>query len=295
MRTVWKTLAILVVTAIALLSASTGPAEEPSVIIKTTSGRQLSGALDARSTSEALVVRSAKGGITVRRPIRWSQVAKATLDGQPVELEALRDLAMKARGEPSGVRGQGSGVRRIELRGEAPATETSAPALAEVPRPQVTTISFDAFIANWDADVETDGLVLDVAPLDVDGFVVPVGGTVEVELYAPQRRVFHHAPLSGGDTLELVERWTRSLSADQIGSSGVRLRLPFGAVHPELDPEWLASWYGLVHVRLAIPGHGVFEDSRDGVRIRPWAPNRDNLEMHTGRRFLPTEGLGRHN
>src|SRR5207237_1020985 len=75
--------------------------------------------------------------------------------------------------------------------------------------------------------------------------------------------------------------------------SGVRLRLPFGAIHPELNPNWTASWYGLVHIRFSIPGHGVFEDSRDGVRIRPWAPNRDQLEMNTGQRFLPTENLGR--
>ena len=155
-------------------------------------------------------------------------------------------------------------------------------------------MSMDPYIANWDADVETDGLVVEVAPLDAYGTLVPASGTLEVELFAPQRRVFHHAPLSGGDTLELVERWTRALNAVDFGPRGVQVRLPYGAIHPELRPDWMASWYGLVHVRLTIPGHGVFEDSRDGVRIRPWAPNRDHLEMNTGRRFLPTERLGRH-
>jgi len=99
--------------------------------------------------------------------------------------------------------------------------------------------------------------------------------------------------MSGGDTLELVERWTRAIAPEDFGSSGVRLRLPFGAITPELQPNWTASSYGLVHMRLAIPGQGVYEDSRDGVRVRPFAPNRDRLEMKTGQRFLPTENLGR--
>jgi hypothetical protein len=107
--------------------------------------------------------------------------------------------------------------------------------------------------------------------------------------------VFDQAPKSGGDTLELVERWTRSIAPADMGPSGYRVRLPFGAIHPELSPDWLAWWYGLVHVRLAVPGDGVFDDSRDGVHIRPGAPNRDQLEMNTGRRFLPTENLGRRN
>jgi hypothetical protein len=178
---------------------------------------------------------------------------------------------------------------------QPPLLEELHPAVpAPLPR-EVVTIVFDAFIANWDADVETDGLVLDVAPLDAEGYIIPADGTLEVELFASQRRAFHHAPLSGGDTLELAERWTRAINPAELRPGGYRFRLPFGAVHPELDPDWLAYHYGLVHVRLAIPGHGVFEDSRDGIRIRPWAPNRDYLEMNTGRRFLPTERLGRHN
>jgi hypothetical protein len=154
-------------------------------------------------------------------------------------------------------------------------------------------LSLDAYVASWDADVELDGIVVELAPLSNAGQLVPASATAEIELFAPQRRVFHHAPRSGGDTLELAERWTRAIGPGDYGPAGVRLRLPFGAVHPELDPDWLAWWYGLVHVKLAVPGHGVLEASRDGVRLRPWAPNRDQLEMNAGRRFVPTEGLGR--
>jgi len=161
--------------------------------------------------------------------------------------------------------------------------------------PLVRTITFDVRIVNWDADVETDGLVVDLMPIDGDGFLTPVSGSVEVEFFAPQRRVFQHAPKSGGDTFERVERWTVPIDAADFTVNGVRLRLPFGAIHPEFDSDWFASPYGLVHVRLTSAGHGTFDASRDGVRVRPWAPNRDQLELHNYPRFLPTEAVGRHN
>ncbi|MEX2173467.1 MAG: hypothetical protein WD872_03840 [Pirellulaceae bacterium] len=64
-------------------------------------------------------------------------------------------------------------------------------------------------------------------------------------------------------------------------------------MHPEFDTDW--SGVGLVHVKFVAPGHGVFEDSRDAVRIRPFAPLRDQLQQKHMPRFLPTEGVSRHN
>ena len=166
----------------------------------------------------------------------------------------------------------------------------------ESPRARVAMVAFDARIANWDADLETDGLVIDVAPLDIDGQVVPVAGTLEVSLYARERRILDQAPNSGGDTTELVDRWSQPIVTSQrFTGYGTRLRLPFGAAHPELDSKWAVSPYGLVHLRFVVPGHGVFEDSRDGLRLRPFAPNRDRLEQSTGYRFLPVENLGQRN
>jgi hypothetical protein len=184
-------------------------------------------------------------------------------------------------------------LKKIELRGVvAPVSAEAEAAVEEVPA-RVAMVNFDPYIANWDADVETDGLIIDIAPLDGDGCLIPSNGTLTVELFGQQRRTLDLAPQSGGATLELVERWTREISAADFGPNGVRLKLPYGAIHPELRPDWLAWWYGLVHMRLAIPGQGVFEGSRDGVRMLPFSPNRDRLEMKTGERFLPTETLGR--
>ena len=257
----------------------------PAVSVQLRSGRTFTGRISNRST-DRLVLLKERGTIKIWRPIAWWEIAAVTIDGEAADIERLRDLALEAalrRGDES----QFSLPQAIAPEEQPVTTEVTSRLI-----PAVTTITFDAFVANWDGDVETDGLVVLLAPLDADGGLAAVSGTVEVEFFAPQRRTFHHAPQSGGDTLERVERWT--LQVQDYGPRGARLRLPFGAIHPELDQDWPANHYGLVHVRFSAAGHGVFEDSRDGVRIRPWSPNRDQLEMNTGRRFLPTEGLGRH-
>jgi hypothetical protein len=273
-------------------------AAESQLVIDVASGRQFRGTLDSASSNDQLVLRSEHAGITLRRPIRWERVTGATADGVPLDVAALRRKAAAqesgVRSQESEVKGQRSLLRKIEMRGDTPVkTASTQPEPLPEELPRVAMVAFDPSIANWDADVETDGVLIDVAPLDVNRRLVPISGTLEVELFAPQRRTLDLAPQSGGDTLELVERWTRAITPDDFGPSGVRLRLPFGAITPELQPNWTASYYGLVHVRLAIPGHGIFEDSRDAVRIRPFAPNRDRLEMKTGQRFLSTENLGR--
>lgn len=271
--------------------AAAAKAADPELVVDVASRRQFRGALDGASNSDHLVLRTEHAGIILRRPIRWERVTAATADGAPIEITALRKMAMSRHPAPTN---KPSLLTKIEMRSEAPPkyAPTEQQPVAEEP-PRVAMVAFDPAIANWDGDVETDGVLIDVAPLDINRRLIPVSGTLEVELYAQQRRTLDLAPQSGGATLELVERWTRAINPEDFGPSGVRLRLPFGAITPELQPNWTAWHYGLVHVRLSVPGHGVFEDSRDGVRVRPWAPNRDRLEMWTGQRFLSTENLGR--
>jgi hypothetical protein len=247
--------------------------------VQLTSGRIFTGLVDPRTNDERLVLRFERDGATLRRPIQWDRIVRALAGEQEIELARLREVAEAMKSE---VEGREPGIGNRE--GEAPAEPS-------VVAPHVSSIAIDPRLANWDGDVETDGLLIDVMPLDAEGYLVAASGLVEVELFAQQRRVFHHAPRSRGETLERVERWTASVEAEGFGPSGIRLKLPFGAVHPEFDLDWNAV--GLVHVKFTAPGHGIFEDSRDAVRIRPFAPLRDELQMSTGRRFVPTEGVGR--
>jgi hypothetical protein len=274
-----------------VLLAALAHGAESDIVVQVTSGREFRGRLDAASDDKQLVLRTVRDQVTLRRLIQWERVISAIVNGQPTDVAALRELAAHAQG--TGEQRQKIRARRIILQAADTANGNATPVTGEVAAPRVAMVAFDASIENWDADVETDGVVIDVTPLEQDRQLVPAAGTLEVELFAPQRRTLELAPTSGGQTLELVERWTRAIQPSDFTASGVRVRLPFGAITPELQPRWMASPYGLVHIRLAVPGHGVFEDSRDLVRLRPYAPNRDRLEMKTGQRFLPTENLGR--
>lgn len=264
------------------------PAEPPQLRVQLASGRTFTGAVDTRTNDERLVLRFERAGIVLLRPIAWEHVVSAAAGDEPIPADRIRPAALGMRSEAA----------MRESRFGEPAANPAPAASASLgdgplhsPPPLVTSITFDAQIANWDRDVETDGLLVELWPLSADGYLAPAGGTVEVELFAPQRRAFHHAPRSGGATIERVERWVRSVSPSDYTANGLRLKLPFGAVHPEFDLDWIGV--GLVHVKFAAPGHGVFESSYDGVRIRPFAPLRDRLELKGWPRFLPSEGVGR--
>jgi hypothetical protein len=279
------------VLAVAMVLSRCAEGHEPQVVLRVSSGREFQGTIDRSSTAQQLVLRTGRDGVTIRRPIAWQRIVRAAVDGAETDLAKLREIAAASQGTEDRQRE----ARRISIRSlAAPIAEPVEPLVAEIPPPQVRMLAFDAYVANWDGDVETDGLVVELTPLDSERYLLPVQGTVEVEFFAPQRRIqLDLAPMSGGDTVELVERWTVAVSPADFARGAARLRLPFGAIHPELNPNWTAWWYGIVHVRLAAPGYGVFEASRDSVRVRPFAPTRDQLEMNTGQRFLPTENLGR--
>ena len=74
-------------------------------------------------------------------------------------------------------------------------------------------------------------------------------------------------------------------------SDGYMLKLPYQSVHPEFDRE--INPFGLVHVRMAIAGHGVFEASSAMVRLRPYSSVRDHQQQWRGRRFFHQEMTGR--
>ena len=245
--------------------------------VRLASGRDFTASVDAR-TDEMLWLRFSSGGGHILRPIAWERVVAAQLDGQDVEMKELRGLCAR-------------------VKSDAPAKEILPPVVvvANAPPPfvvpAIASIRIDAWLANWDADVETDGICVQLQPRDENGDLVAVSGTGEVELFAARQRKYHEAPQSGGWMTELVQRWTEHVDAPQIGPSGILWRLPFAAVHPEFS-SGVDDW-GLVHVRLVVPGSGVFEQSLDGVRLRNWSPVRDGIYSQNGRRFFSTERTGR--
>jgi hypothetical protein len=252
------------------------------------SGRMVSGQIDPRSSDTHLWLVRGDEALSISRPIEWQRVVKAQrgetrLTRDEVKKQA-QELAAAVQKQPIELLPQPKwrGVFAAPAAPEQAATESAPP---------VRSLAVDAFHANWDSDVESDGLVVVVYPLDGYGQVTPVEGTLEVEVVAPEVRRFQDAPHGRGLTLERIAQWTVAIHAEDFTSGGARVQLPYQAIHPEFD--WKTLPQGLVHARLTVPGQGTFDATVDWVRLRPWSPLRDKMWRDTGRRFLPTEQTGR--
>jgi hypothetical protein len=251
---------------------------EAPLTVMLASGRSFAGEVDVQTSSEALVLRMQNGGATIRRSIRWSRIVSARVGNREF---ALAELPAEAG--------------RIATKFESvPIAAVASSYGAESPEsgaPRVASIAFDAALGNWDADVETDGLLVQLSASDAWGDLAPTSGTLQVELYAPVRQSFDLVPQGNGFTTNLIGRWTVPVRPEMFARGVAVVRLPFQALQPEFNTA--IYWYGLVNVRLAVPGSGVFERSQDGISLRPFAPVRDALQVNTGRRFLPSELTGR--
>jgi hypothetical protein len=249
-------------------------------------GRTLVGEVDSHSDARNLWLRRGDATTTIRRSIAWSQIASARVGERPLTVEQLRAAANAA---PPPVPRQaatatppGAGTLRTwRIPGVAAARETRPAAV-------VRSLDVDASLANWDADVEADGLVLSFAALDEFGAAASVDGTLEVELVGERL-----PPYSRGNAFPTLGRWTLAVDSatGETGGGYYRARLDFQAVHP--DFQLYLPRYALVHVRLSVPGQGTFDASQDGLSLRGFTPVRDRVEAAAGTRFLPNERTGR--
>jgi hypothetical protein len=149
------------------------------------------------------------------------------------------------------------------------------PGPAESQAKLVQFIELDAVAANWDQDAAWDGILLRIWPHDQEGRVVQVSGTLTAELVSDLHQ-------SGTVTCRLGH-WVRAVRSSDYGPDGFSLRLPYQAYTPErltntADSNHDIGWLGDVHVRFAVPGHGVFRSSTaTPIRLRRFSPARDRL------------------
>lgn len=258
-------------------------AAEP-IQVELKSGRSFTALVDSHSSEETLWLRFGKPGAYLYRPVAWHQISRGEYQGKHLAIPELRalvpEIATKGRPHPPA----------------EPAPKVSFPTPKErsriaAERARLVSVQFEAFLANWDGDVEADGIIVRLFPLADDGQLALVGGTLDVDLVTVRRRDFNQVPDGRGRTFDSIARWNVAVSPADIGASGAVLRLPFQAVQPEFDT--ITAPYGLVHLRYSAAGHGVFEASQDVVRIRPFAPLRDALQQSGESRFLNLERRGR--
>ena len=270
-----------------------GWAQSPATV-RLAGGRTFSAPVDPRTDTERLWLRFGSGATTILRPIAWSAVVDVVHDARRYSGAAFRELALQPSFATSAA--PNPNAPRLVHRADdgAPSAGGGGLRLWNVPTvreatpsaPPIATIAVDAILAQWDADVEFDGLIVSLAALDSEGIAVECRGTAEIELLGPAT-----APLTTGNGFPVLGRWTRAVTPETSGDGYARLRLEFQAFHPDWSRQLLR--HAMVHVRLHVPGRGTFESSVDAVPLRGYTPTRDYVEQAFGTRFLPNERTGR--
>jgi hypothetical protein len=265
-------------------------ADPEQIVVRLSSGRTFTAAVDMRTDSSRLWLRFDRSGVSVLRPVGWQSVETAWRNGRVLnaaELQEAIDELKSARLPREPV---------AEPTAETKATEEECweresprePLAAKDHKPAdvVRSIAIDASLAHWSGGVESDGILLRVSPLDADGNLIAASGTLEVDLFGDQ----YGSPTRGRD-YRVLGHWASRLEADQVTLEGAAVRLPFQAVSPDFAND--LSPYAVVHVRFSAPGHGTFEASTNPVRLRPYNGVRDRLQQAAGTRFFPNERTNR--
>ena len=265
-------------------------AAEDSITVRLISGRTFTAALDRRTDAGQLWLRFEEAGIELLRPIDWDRIVSVTAAGQKLTGREFRQLVEKVRKEIPPQPSLHDAKADIVMIGS---TETEQPPLvnrateiaATADTRRVVSLAIDARTVNWDENVEADGLLVHVYPLDADGAVVPVHGTLNVDLKAEQNGVNRQSQ-------PFVEagRWSEKVRPADFNAGGALYKLRFQSIHPEFDRS--IGSLGAVHACLTIPGQGTFEATADTVSLRSSSAVRHRLQMSTGRRFFSDERTG---
>ena len=274
-----------------LLCAIAAEAAE-TVSVIAASGRQFRGEVDPRTNEQALWLRSGKPQAFVRRPIAWSRIVEVTVGEKKHSADEFRQLIGSPDWQPANDAAPASPDSvAVTSPEELPLHQASswepAEAPADLPAP-IVSLHIDASVANWDSDVEVDGLLVNVYPLDAAGAIVPALGTLDVELIGQGA-----TNGASGNPFPFLGRWSETVRPESVGVNGATLRLPFQWVRPDFNHKWDVSSFGMVHARLSVAGQGVFEDTASFTRIRPYSPVRDRMQQLRGKRFHPWELTGR--
>ncbi|MHC4402590.1 MAG: hypothetical protein ACYTG0_23250 [Planctomycetota bacterium] len=250
-------------------------AENAVVVAQLRDGRVLQGEVDAATDDSLLWLRWTAPSMAVSGSVRWSDVVRVRLGDRVLTAEEFRPLADDMASKLP------DDFFTKKTASQAAASSSGAlPHRPPEPR-QVRSLRIDAAVANWDTDVEADGLEVRVSPIGDDGSVVPVDGVLSVKLiteaFAPTRR---------REAFPEIGHWSQRIRAADFGNGRALYRLPYRRAHPEFDLD-LGSW-GVANARLSVRGGGSFGASAP-VTLRPYSRIRDNHQLYRGTRFLPGE------
>jgi hypothetical protein len=284
--------------AVALWATSPASADEhaSTVTVLTASGRQFEGQVAAESDDDRLWLVTRLSGITFLRRLAWGRIASGVVDGQDLPAAEFKRQALRlgARQSPTRLVSASPPAEIVPApAGDAPAAVlTGLPTLPPLPPAgpypidRVESIFIDAYSANWDEDIEPDGLVLHLFAASRRGRPGRVEGSLEVQAVCER----FLGTLRDQPRLADLGNWRMPVRGADFGPAGAVYRLEFQGEHPEFDLD--LGPQAIVHARLTVPGHGTYHASQTGVRVRAYSALRDLHQQETGRRFLPWEATG---
>lgn len=258
------------------------------IVVTSADGAVHRGAPSPTSDAQALHLSQSRPGMTITRAVDWDQIAQVEAAGQILSADEARSIILRAASErppqrrrpapadPVGDAKSDSVARRPSHVGSVPRDE-----LREEP---IAWIAVEAVAAQWDSDVELDGIRLSITAYDRSGRPRPVDGTLQAVLWGEDVGTPHRAERIGQ-----IASWQQRVRAADFRPESAVYRLPFQAIHPEFERSLRP--YGTLHVRLSVPGHGSFESSVEMIRLRPYSAARDRLQMSSGRRFFDGETI----
>lgn len=260
---------------------STFAAEQVTVELK--NGHILKGEIDAETDSMLLWIRRIEPGIVISSSYKWSAVARLQHRGRWVGVTELRPLVEQWKSKSP----DNFFLRNRDLESPTRNADRSDNRLQRLPAShRIQSVQIEGYVANWDQDVSSDGIELHLFPLDAENRVIPVYGSLDIRLFG---RALQHAGRKG--RFPQLERWTKKINSSDFKDGQAVFRLTFRKIHPEFD--FHIGNDALLHVRLSVPGQGVFEASDALLQLRPPSRFRDQLQQQKGTRFLPVERVSR--
>ena len=280
-------LALSISISVAAMPAVVGAEEKATVAVGLRNGKVFIGLVDSRANEQQLWLRTSRAGVELRRPIDWENILLVRQGNREFSAAEFRvevlssqttatSLRMNEADElpaPSVVTAQNEssqGPAQVGANAGAVRPKEWLPdrrmaqfiQAARANNTQVCSLSIDAQVANLNRTVEADGLVLHIYPLDGAGNMIPVDGTLDVELIASVPPGWPR-----GEPPPNIGHWSFRLIPQQFGPAGAIVKLPFQGVHPEFDLN--LGPFGLVHARLSIPGNGSFRSQPGGTANTP--------------------------
>jgi len=266
----------------------------PIVVIQLHNGRVLTGNVDSRTSDSELWLHTTEPSIVILCSIAWNDVRTVKIGDKVLPQNDLRRTLQNLK---------------VPIPDDVFRHPTVRSRPMTVPNPKIVSLEIRAKLANWDRDLEPDGLELRVSPLTAEGNSTAVDGLITIGLMGrrlgtserlePQSRFGFHS--NGGSPREYsprgqsaryveLGRWSERLKKAEGQPAGYHLlRLPFRTVQPEYDLD--VALDGQLDVRLNLKGQQI-QTASTPVQLRQFSPFREELQLNRGTRFFPDESIG---